>query len=81
MHFYDSIHDTNQTVVLIFQYHRNWFFPRESVVDVVGSLSYRSNSISLVFQVSRLFPLASLVSATTWCELGFTNVKQCPLDS
>ena len=75
MNFYDSIHDTNQTVVLIFQYHRNWLFPRESVVDVVGSLSYRSNLIFLVSKVSRVFPLAPLVSAKTWCELRFTNVK------
>ena len=47
--FDDSFHVRDQTVVLIFLIYRNWFCPSESVVGVVGSLSFRSHSIFSVF--------------------------------
>ena len=46
----DSFNIRNQTVILIFLIHRNWFFPSESVVGVVGSLSFRSHSIFSAFE-------------------------------
>ena len=47
----------NQTVVLLFLIYLNLFYPSESVVGVVGSLSYRSHSIFSAFP--------SLVSSST----------------
>ena len=47
--FDDSIHETNETVVLIFLFYRNWFYHSESVVSIVGSLSFCSHSIFLAF--------------------------------
>ena len=39
--FDDSFHVRNQTVVSIFLINRNCFYPSESLVGVVGSLSFR----------------------------------------
>ena len=47
----------NQTIILLFLIYLNLFYPSESVVGAVGSLSYRSHSIFSAF--------ASLVSPST----------------
>ena len=48
--FDDSLHVRIQTVILIFLIYRNWFYPSESVVGVVGLLSFRSRSFLSAFE-------------------------------
>ena len=48
--FDDSFHVRNQTVVSIFLIYRNCFYPSESLVGVVGSLSFRSHSFFSAFE-------------------------------